>query len=46
MFDPNFKFPAVHEWTLNIQREVPSGLVAQARLPWQTRHAPAAILRH
>jgi len=32
MFDPNFKFPAVHEWTLNIQREVPGGLVAQARL--------------
>jgi hypothetical protein len=32
MFDPNFKFPAVHEWTLNIQPEVPGGLVAQARL--------------
>jgi hypothetical protein len=30
LFDQNFKFPTVHEWTLNIQRELPAGIVAQA----------------
>ena len=29
LFDQNFKFPTVHEWTLTIQRELPGGLVAQ-----------------
>lgn len=30
MFDQNLKMPTVHEWTLNIQRELPGGFVAQA----------------
>ena len=30
MFDQNMKLPTVHEWTLNIQRELPWGFVAQA----------------
>ena len=30
LFDQNLKFPTVHEWNLNIQRELPGGFVAQA----------------
>ena len=30
MFDQNLKLPTVHEWNLNIQRELPGGFVAQA----------------
>ena len=29
-FDQNLKMPTVHEWTLNIQRELPGGFVGQA----------------
>jgi len=28
-FDPNLKVPAIHEWDLTIQRQLPWGLVAQ-----------------
>ena len=28
-FDPNMKNPAVHEWSLTIQRELPKHFVAQ-----------------
>jgi hypothetical protein len=30
MFDQNLKMPTVHEWTLNIQHELPRGFIAQA----------------
>jgi len=30
VFDQNLKMPTVHEWTLNVQRELPAGIVAQA----------------
>ena len=30
LFDQNLKYPTVHEWNLNIQRELPGGIVAQA----------------
>jgi hypothetical protein len=30
MFDQNFKFPTVHEWTFTVQRELPAGIIAQA----------------
>ena len=29
VFDQNLKMPTVHEWNLNIQRELPGGFVAQ-----------------
>jgi hypothetical protein len=29
-FDPNFKLPTVHQWSLSIQRELPMGFVMQA----------------
>jgi hypothetical protein len=29
-FDPQLRIPTVHQWTLNIQRELPKGFVAQA----------------
>ena len=28
-FDPQLRIPTVHQWTLNIQRELPKGFVAQ-----------------
>ncbi|HXG90990.1 MAG TPA: carboxypeptidase regulatory-like domain-containing protein [Blastocatellia bacterium] len=28
-FDPNLKLPTVHEWNLNIQKQLPWGMVAQ-----------------
>ena len=28
-FDPNLKLPTVHEWNLNIQKQLPYGMVAQ-----------------
>jgi hypothetical protein len=30
MFEPQFKLPAVHQWSLSVQRELPFGLVGQA----------------
>ncbi len=30
MFDQNLKMPTVHEWTFNVQHELPGGFVAQA----------------
>jgi hypothetical protein len=30
VFDQNLKLPTVHQWNFNIQRELPSGFVAQA----------------
>ena len=29
-FDPNFKLPTVHQWSLSFQRELPMGFVMQA----------------
>ncbi len=29
VFDPNYKMSTVHQWNLNIQRELPGGFVAQ-----------------
>jgi len=29
VFDQNLKLPTVHQWSLNIQREMPGGMVAQ-----------------
>ncbi len=30
VFDPYLKIPTVHQWNLNVQRELPFGIVAQA----------------
>ncbi|HEY9435141.1 MAG TPA: TonB-dependent receptor, partial [Blastocatellia bacterium] len=29
-FDPNYQLPTVHQWSLSLQHELPSGFVAQA----------------